>query len=138
MTTLALHSLEPQLGASLDELEAASGRLRASYDHLLSSALEFVRAEQAVQSAAFTLPGDEDEEDGPEHDAPSLHEEFKFALGVALERALEGLAEQEDAVGRARATLEQVQNSLQLGNGLHLSMPLGPKPGFCCACQSEK
>jgi hypothetical protein len=138
MKTVPLNSIEPLLATSLSGLQSTSGRVRASYEHLISAALEFFSAEHALQAAAYTVPGDEDEESLPEHGAQSLRDELKFALGVALERALKALDEQQRTLGQARTSLEELQESLQLGNGLALTLSIGPKPGFCCACQSEK
>ena len=137
MNAIPFSSLEPLISSSLAELEAASGKLRSSFDALIGSAADLASAESAAQPSMLCVPDDEEDESQEASQALSLCEDARFDVAAAIERALDCLAGQERALSDARTVLEQVRESLQLGSQvLSMSMQICPKPG--CACTPTK
>jgi hypothetical protein len=130
MDTVPITALEPLFASALSRVEAASGKVKSSFEELIGRAQELACAEDAAQSALASA-ADVDEDENPQvNDALSLRDDARFDLSVALDRALKEVSHQERTLNEIRSALEQVKESLHLDNHeLTLSMQLGPKPG---------
>lgn len=134
MDTIPFNSIEPLLSSPLTEVEAAFGKVKSSFDELIGCAQELASAEHAVQSAIYAAPDDDEDESQPVNDALSLREDRKFDMGLALDRALNELAGQARTLNDTRTALEQIKESLQLGDSeLSMTMQIGPKTGCVCS-----
>jgi hypothetical protein len=139
VNNVPFHAMESLLSTSLNQIDTAGIRVKSSLEELIGSAIDLASAEDAAQSAMVCVPDlPDDEEDGCQdvnHD--SLCETARYDVAAAVERALNELTLQERVLGDARSTLEQIKESLALGNtALSVSMQICPKPG--CACSSPQ